>query len=123
MKLKSLATLSLFGFLAGLCNGLLGAGGGIPVVFGLLATQKDTLAPRDVYANALCVMLPLSAISCVRYAFAGNLSLSGAFPFLIPAIIGGIVGAILLGRLKNGTLGKLFGILVVWSGVLLILRS
>ncbi|MBR2354183.1 MAG: sulfite exporter TauE/SafE family protein [Clostridia bacterium] len=122
MKAKSLVTLSFFGFLAGLCNGLLGAGGGIPVVFGLLMTEERRLAPRDVYANALCVMLPLSAISCLRYAFAGNLSLSDALPFLVPAIIGGTVGAILLGRLKNEILGKLFGVLVVWSGILLILR-
>ena len=122
LRVREAARLGVFGSLAGLCNGLLGAGGGILAVFGLLRSSEEELAPRDVYANALCVMLPLSLVSCLRYASAGNLSVEEFRPYLIPAIIGGIVGAILLGRLKNAALGKLFGVLVVWSGLMLILR-
>lgn len=121
-NLGTTAVLGIFGILAGLCNGLLGAGGGVLAVFGILCAHGDTLAPRDVYANALCVMLPLSVVSCLRYGAEGHLSLSEFQPYLAPAMIGGIVGAFLLGRIKNVTLGKLFGGLVVWSGLMLILR-
>ncbi len=119
---QEVAVLGIFGVLAGLCNGLLGAGGGILAVFGILRVHKGELLPRDVYAGALCVMLPLSVVSCLRYGAAGHLSLAAFKPYLVPSIIGGIVGAILLGRIKNATLGKLFGALVVWSGLMLILR-
>lgn len=122
MQKKSAFFLAIFGILAGLCNGLLGAGGGILAVFGLMQARQEELSPRDVYANALCVMLPLSLISTVRYAQAGHLSLSGFSPLILPAVAGGIVGAILLGRLKSSTLGRLFGGLVVWSGLMLMLR-
>ncbi len=114
--------LCLAGLMAGFSNGLLGAGGGILAVFGLLWAYGASVSPRDLYANALCVMLPLSAISCFRYAKAGNLDLSAFAPFVIPTILGGIVGAILLGRIDKRLLGKIFGGLVVWSGVMLIVR-
>ena len=110
------------GFLAGVANGLLGAGGGILAVFGLQRTYKDALAPQDLYANALCIMLPLSLFSCLHYAKAGNLDLLAFAPFALPSILGGIVGAILLCRISKRLLSRLFGSLVIWSGVLLIIR-
>lgn len=111
------------GGIAGLINGLLGAGGGILVVFFLSWLLGDTLTDRrDLYANALCVMLPISAVSCLRYAQAGHLPLSGFGAYAIPAIVGGLVGGILLGRLRVTLLKKLFGALVIYSGILLIIR-
>lgn len=111
------------GLLAGFLNGLLGAGGGIPIVFFLAYVLGDALEdPRDLYANALCVMLPISLVSCLRYAMAGNLRTEGFGVYALPAIAGGIVGGILLGRLRAPLLKKLFGVLVIYSGILLIIR-
>lgn len=124
---KSTAAFSLAGagLLAGFANGLLGAGGGIIAVFAFshfFKESKEGYERRDLYANALCVMLPISAVSCVRYALAGHLVTDGFGVFVLPAVAGGIVGGLLLGRLRASLLKKLFGILVVYSGVLLILR-
>lgn len=110
------------GLLAGFANGLLGAGGGIIAVFAFSAFLGEGYERRDLYANALCVMLPISAISCIRYAIAGHLVTDGFGVFALPAVLGGIVGGYLLGRLRASLLKKLFGILVVYSGVLLIIR-
>ena len=77
---------------------------------------------RDVFANALCVMLPISAVSCVSYAIAGNLTVSGIGVYAIPAIIGGIVGGILLGKIRLTALRKLFAALVIYSGIVLIIK-
>ncbi len=111
------------GLLAGFLNGLLGAGGGIPIVFFLSWLLGDRLKDRrDLYANALCVMLPISAVSCLRYALAGHLQIDGFGVYALPAIAGGIVGGILLGRLRASVLKKLFGALVIYSGILLIIR-
>ena len=115
--------LAFFGFLAGFANGLLGAGGGIVLVLALakLLTREE-LERRDLYANALCIMLPISAFSCLRYALSGNLSTEGFGVYALPAIGGGVLGGILLSRLKAPLLKKLFGALVIWSGVVLIVR-
>ena len=111
------------GVAAGFLNGLLGAGGGILVVFFLSWLLSDILTDRrDLYANALCVMLPISAISCFRYARAGNMPLDGFGVYALPAILGGFLGGILLGRLRATILKKIFGALVIWSGILLIIR-
>jgi uncharacterized membrane protein YfcA len=104
-------------------NGLLGSGGGIPVVFFLSWSLEETLQDRrDLYANALCVMLPISIVSCIQYARVGNLQVDGFGAYAIPAVIGGIVGGILLGRLRASVLQKLFGALVIYSGILLVIR-
>ena len=111
------------GLLAGFANGLLGAGGGIVIIFSLAALLEGQGYGRgDLYANALCVMLPITAVSCLRYAFAGHLVTEGFGIYALPAIVGGVLGGILLGRLKASLLKKLFGALVVLSGILLIIR-
>ena len=120
---KAVGYLLLTGFGAGFANGLLGAGGGIVVIFSLGAfLLGQGYGRQDLYANALCVMLPITAVSCVRYAMAGHLVTEGFGIYALPAIIGGVLGAILLGRLKASLLKKLFGALVVYSGILLIIR-
>ena len=116
----------LLGALSGFVNGLLGAGGGILIVYAMNYALKgrtaDSIDSRDLYANALCVMLPVSAVSCVRYAFSGNLSTEGFAVYAIPAIAGGIAGGFLLSKLNASVTKKLFASLVIWSGIILIIK-
>ena len=115
--------LILFGLLGGAVNGLLGAGGGILAVLAMRIALRDTeVDTRDLYANALCVMLPISLFSCLRYAAAGNLSTEGFSRYALPALLGGLVGGFLLGRIPQRALRRLFAALVVYSGVVLLLR-
>ncbi len=115
--------LLLFGLAAGVVNGLLGAGGGILIVYALgYALGGQDADARDLYANALCVMLPISALSCMRYAMGGHLSVDGFSRYVLPALLGGLAGGLLLGRLKTHALKKLFGALVIYSGLVLIIR-
>ena len=112
-----------FGFLAGMVNGLLGAGGGILIVYAMAyALRGEECDARDFYANALCVMLPISALSCVRYAMRGHLPTESMARYAIPALLGGFVGGFLLGKIKVGALKKLFAVLVIYSGIILIIR-
>ena len=120
---KACIFLAVAGLLAGVANGLLGAGGGIVAVFALSHFLRGAgYERRDLFANALCVMLPISAVSCVRYALAGHLVTDGFGVYVLPCLIGGLIGGILLGKLKASLLKKLFGALVIYSGVLLIIR-
>lgn len=123
--------LVLLGAAAGLLNGLLGTGGGILLVYTMRLWAHQRLkdgseqlaAQRDVYASALSVMLPISIFSAVHYARAGTLDMVTFSPLLLPSVIGGVLGGYLLDKLRIDWLKRLFALIVLCSGVLMIVRS
>ena len=83
--------------LSGLCNALIGAGGGI-ILTGILAKLrgKDFPDKKDIYVNSQASMIPGCLISCAVYSARGNLDLTLS-PFIaLPAILGGLLGSFLL---------------------------
>ena len=123
---KSVAVVSIGGLLAGFFNGLLGAGGGIILVLAFSAALPDDEESRQsLYANALCVMLPLSLLTLATYAVRGDIPegfLDASYwSILVGAAIGGILGAIILDKLPSKVLKKAFALLTVLSGVLMII--
>lgn len=115
--------LLLGGLAAGFFNGLLGAGGGIIIIWIL----EKTIGPmtgdkRDIFANALAVMLPISAMSTVSYAVSGGLPTGDITRFLLPGVLGGLFGAFLLDRIGVGTVKILFCLLVILSGIVMVVR-
>ena len=121
LKGNGTAKLVLVGLAAGLVNGLLGAGGGILIVFGLTPLLgRDTESRRDIFANALCVMLPVSVVSLINYTAAGHLPQADFAPILIPCVVGGLAGALLLDRVNTTVLQRLFALIVIWSGAAMI---
>ena len=111
------------GFFAGLLNGLLGAGGGIILVRGAeKILPRKYHEGRDVFANALCVMLPISAVSAIAYVMRGSVHGLEFSPFIMPAVIGGIGGGLLLAVIDTRLLRLIFSALVVWSGITMLLR-
>ena len=124
MKVHFLQILPLIaiGLGAGFLNGLLGAGGGILIVFGLRKLLKRNLKdPRAIFPTAIAVMLPLSLLSAWQYARAGSLQLSYFGWLILPAIAGGVIGALLLRRLSVKALSRLFAAVVLISGLVLVL--
>ena len=109
----SLPVLLAVGMAAGLANGLLGAGGGIILIFVLSALIDG----RDVYANAIVVTLPITFLSAIRYVAGGQLSFARFVPLILPAALGGVVGAWLLERLDISWSKKIFAVLIMWSGL------
>ena len=119
--LKKTLPVCLLGLVAGLINGLLGAGGGIVIVLGLKKRlEKERGDTRSLYTSALAVMLPLSLVSVWRYARAGQISTARISAFLLPALLGGALGALLLRRFSPRVLSRLFSALVLMSGILLL---
>ena len=108
------------GFGSGLINGLLGAGGGILIVYGLNRFLKKAEDPRSIYAAAIAVILPLSILSAVRYFRHGSLSLDSIYPLILPAVLGGAVGAMLLRRLSPAALARIFAAVVLVSGITMV---
>ena len=114
--------LLLLGWCGGFLNGLVGAGGGILLVYGLRRLLRREGEGREIYVTALAVMLPLSALSAWRYAQGGALPLQPLGVILLPAVAGGLLGAWLLPRLQPRTLARIFSAVVLISGVLMVVR-
>lgn len=119
-KLTMLALAGLFG---GLANGLLGAGGGIIMTFVLeRIMSEDEMPRRDIFANVIAATLPISVFSTIIYGIRGDLKTEKFGVFVIPAIIGGLIGAYLLSRISTLWLKRIFAALVIWSGIYMVLK-
>ena len=120
---KNAFVLAASALLAGLINGLLGAGGGIVAVWGLSRALSEQMTDRrDAFANALLIMLPLSVISLVAYSLRGLPAGDHTSLLLLPAIVGGFGGALILDRINVKFLKILFAVIVVYSGFTMLLR-
>ncbi|MBE6690335.1 MAG: sulfite exporter TauE/SafE family protein [Ruminococcaceae bacterium] len=114
--------LLLLGLGAGLLNGLLGAGGGILLVYGLQRIRGIRITDRRaVFATALAVTLPLSCLSAIHYFRQGSLAVDMLAWLIFPAILGGALGGLLLRRLSPRLLSRIFAAVVLVSGVVLLL--
>ena len=120
-KTQGLA-LALSAILAGICNSLIGAGGGIITSFSLARfCGEDFPDKRNIYASSQASMIPGCLISCAVYSARGNLDLTLS-PFIaLPAILGGLLGSFLLPRIRLGWLKGAFALLVIWSGIRMML--
>lgn len=119
--LKKFAPFLAVGALAGFVNGLLGAGGGIIVTFYLAKKLEEK--GNTVFANAVATMLPVSVFSFALYYFKGYFSFNSEFfTLLFPALLGGVLGAFLLTKIKFKLLKIAFSALVIVSGFMMILR-
>lgn len=101
-------------------NGLLGAGGGIVITFYLKRALCDG-EKNDIFANALATMLPMSLVSLGYYLLGGYARVDGSVLRMLPsAILGGGIGAFLLGRVRFKLLNYVFSLLVIVSGLFMI---
>lgn len=110
--------IALASFLAGILNGLLGAGGGIVIALILsILCKNDFPDGRDIFVNAQAAILPISAFSCVLYAYKGMMDFKGFSPYIFPALIGGALGGFLLSKINPKYIKMIFALIVIWSGI------
>lgn len=109
----------LCSFFGGAINGFVGTGGGIIYVFMLsFLTNNDK---RDNFATSLLSMIFISLVGVSAYFRAGSVDFNVISSDILPAVLGGLLGAVLTSKLKIKWLNLLFSILVIYSGVKMIL--
>lgn len=109
----------LSGAAAGLVNGLFGAGGGMVLVPMLIHFGK--LEDKKAFSSAISIILPLSLVSIFVYWTKSIFPFIPAMPYLVGGLIGGTLGGVLFRRVSVGLLHKLFGILILWGGIRLLI--
>ncbi len=107
------------GACAGFVNGLLGSGGGMIAV---PALKSQGVEPQSAHATSIAVISPMCALSAAIYLARGDVTIMDALPYLPAGALGALIGALLLRKLPDTFLRKLFGAFAVWAGLRLILR-
>ena len=109
-------------FLSGVTNGVLGAGGGIILIFMLAHLLKGREeGSKESFAVSCVAVLSFSTISCISYTSKETFAFSDAAPYLAPAMIGGLLGALILHKINTVWLKKIFAVLLVYGGIRMIL--
>ena len=107
------------GLLAGILNGLLGAGGGMIIVPILL---KSGLKQKQAHATSVCIILPICAFSAAIYIYNGYTSIQDTIPYLLGGIPGAIIGSWILSKIKPKLLKRIFGLLMIWASYRMMFR-
>jgi uncharacterized membrane protein YfcA len=117
---KFLFTLAM-GLAAGFLCGMLGAGGGILIVYALSRLLgEESRSGGTVFANSLAVLLPLALVTSVSYIKGGLIDFAGLMPLVPSSVIGGILGGFLLGKISGRVLKLIFALVVIISGLIMI---
>ncbi len=111
--------LILGGVVAGGVNGILGGGAGVVVVLLLLVVCK--LDQQQAQATALLVVLPMSILSSILYILQGSLPLVDTIVVCVASTVGGLIGALLLGKVNGRVTKLIFALLLLAGGVRMII--
>lgn len=116
---KTWLPFGLSGAAAGIVNGLFGAGGGMVLLPLLIHWGK--LEDKSAFASSIAIILPLCVVSLVVYGLEGQLPLAPSLPYLAGGLVGGLLGGLLFRRVPPQLLHRVFGAVIVWGGLRLLL--
>ena len=111
--------IGISGFSIGIVNGILGAGGGMLAVPFL---KKIGFSQKSAHTNAIAIILPITIISAILYIIRGNVTLNDSLVYIPTGLIGAIIGTYLLKKISPKWLKRIFGALMVYAGIRLLMR-
>jgi uncharacterized membrane protein YfcA len=106
------------GFLIGAINGVFGSGGGVAAV---PALEHAKIPVKKAHASSLAVTLPLSIVSAAVYSGSGDFPVGDALVLIPFGLAGAIIGSLVLKKIKNVWLKRIFGALLIGSGAYMLL--
>ncbi len=109
---------------AGIFNGLIGAGGGLILSFGLSALVSGQMKEKkDVYFNSQAAMIPVSIVSYFLYARSGSATEIPFHYMLFPALAGGIAGGVASSYIDSKYIRLIFAVIVMFSGARMVFSA
>ncbi len=107
------------GLISGMLNGLFGSGGGTAAVPLL---ERAGLEPRKSHATSVALIFFLSISAAIGYGLAGNLNFSLALPLMPGGFLGVALGTVILKKIDNDLLRRVFGGLLLLAAAQTLLR-
>lgn len=109
----------ILGLVAGVFNGMFGAGGGMIVVPML---EKSGISPKKSHATSIVIIAILSFLSLIGYFLAGHLNVQDTLGYIPMGIVGVLIGSWLLKKIKTDFLRRIFGLIMIISSIRLFLK-
>lgn len=109
----------IIGSLAGLANGLFGAGGGLFIV--PLFIHWCKIEERNAFASSVAIILPISIVSAFIYFKHGYLNIISALPYIIGGALGGFISGHFFKNINMLWLRRIFAIFILYGGLRAIL--
>ena len=107
-----------FGVGIGGANAVFGGGGGMLAVPALKALGYGQ---KEAHATAIAVVLPVSALSFLWYFLGGVYDVNVLVPTALGTLMGGLLGAKILGFLPQKAVGYAFAFLQAVAGLWMLL--
>lgn len=111
---------ALIGVVTGLCNGLFGSGGGTVAVPFMEKFLK--LDEHKSHATAISIILPLTIVSIFFYTKSGFFDWRLSLGTSVGGVAGGILGAVILKKLKPKYIRMVFGIFMIIAAVRMVFK-
>ena len=103
----------------GFINGFFGGGGGLVCVPTL--ERVYNLNTKNAHATTIAIMLPLSLISSVVYIFNNSININILIAITVGVLIGGVLGAIFLKKLKGSLIRWIFIFILFIAGIRMVI--
>lgn len=109
----------LVGIIIGAVNITLGAGGGMLTV---PLYKKMGMEQKEAQINAVGTILPITIISSIIYLINGNVNFSDTYIYLLPGLLGSIIGTFVIKKTSNNLLTIIFALFMIWAGVRMFIK-
>lgn len=109
----------MVGLVAGIVNGLFGAGGGTIIVPAL--TLLFGMTQHKAHATAISIILPFAIISSLVYYRNGYTDFAVTFQITLGGVLGSYFGSKSLTRFSANYLRKIFGIFMIIAAIRMVM--
>lgn len=110
---------AILGIVTGIINIIVGACGGIIAVENL---KLRGLNQTKSHATAIAVILPLTIVSAISYIYKGQVKISDSYVYLLPGVIGSVIGSVMLPKIPKNVLKKIFSLFIIYAGVRMLIK-
>lgn len=106
--------ISIAGVIAGMVNGLFGAGGGMVLV--PLLSKNAELSENEQFPASIAIIAPICVVSLLSSA-QWQLTFRKILPYLIGSAFGGIAAGIWGRKIPTVWLHRILGAIILWGGI------
>lgn len=109
----------LMGFVCGVLNGMFGSGGGVAAVPML---EGSGLEAKKSHATSVALIFVLSIATTISYLLGDKLDFGLALQYIPYGVVGAVIGAVLLKKMPNSLLRRVFGGIILIAAVRILVK-